>query len=70
MLADLVPECIRARFGIVQIGCGETIDLQSEAVVFIGLADPLHSDAPCGRDAAGVARRTTANTSDTPLANA
>ena len=52
----VIPAHARGGFGIVQIGCGETVDLQCEAVVLVGLADPLHSDAPCGRDTAGVAR--------------
>ena len=46
----------RGGFGIVQIGRGESVDLQREAVVLVGLADPLHSDAPCGRHTAGVAQ--------------
>jgi hypothetical protein len=46
----------RGEFGIVQIGCGESVDLQRETVVLVGLADQLHSDAPCGRHTAGIAQ--------------
>src|SRR3954468_8412673 len=46
---------VRGGSGIVEIGCGESVDLQCEAVVHVSLTDPLHSDASCGRDTAGVA---------------
>ena len=56
MRAGSLSAHARGGFGIVQIGCGESVDLQCEAVVLVGLADPLHSDAPRGRDTAGVAQ--------------
>jgi hypothetical protein len=45
----------QAGLGIVEVGFGETVDLQGHVVVLVSFADPLHADTERGCDAAFVA---------------